>query len=119
MATDKQLIMNALHLIAKGNSYRFACRETGIAIKTIRRYQAILEKEGESAITRRGNRYYQPAEKVAAVLKIKNGFRVSVVAAEMGATEHSVRKWEKIYDIGGPDALKDKRFRQNRNCTKV
>jgi len=107
---DVSIIKQVAQLISEGRSYSYIFRVTGISPKTVKRYKALIEKEGEGAILRQGNRYYQTADKAGAVLAVlNNGESLSSVAARIGATESSIREWCKKYETGGIEALKDRR----------
>ena len=115
---DLNQISKAIHLMRKGATYAQAYRETGVSYKTIRRHMTLNDREGEEAHYRPGNRYYQTAEKVKAVLDVTDrGRSIQEVAAELGATDGSVRDWLAQYSTGGINALRDKR-RGRKNAPK-
>ncbi len=111
MKRDRTNISTALALLNSGKSYTEVTSVTGLSYKTLRRYLALHNKYGEAFLSP-GNRYYQTAEKVRAAINVLNGDSVPRVAAELGATEHSVRRWAKLYSEGGQSALKDKRLKR-------
>ena len=105
-------ILTAIRLLQEGKPYSAVTRATGITYKTLRRIESILHWHGIEAVLNRKNRYYQTAEKARAAIDVLNGREISAVAAELGATEHSVRQWRDLYAEGGIEALKDKRRRK-------
>lgn len=109
--TTKETKMKAIQMLQQGHSYSSIYRATGITEKSVKRYSTLVEKYGESSLDQSSNRYYQPAQKVGAVLAVKRGSSVADAAAELGATEHSVRQWIRIYDEAGAEGLKDRRIK--------
>lgn len=80
-----------------------------IDVKTLKTYLSTYRRDGEKALIQPGYRHYQTAEKQRAVLDVKAGKRYSCVAAELGASEYTVRRWVAAYNKLGLSALKDKR----------
>ena len=78
----------------------------------------MLEKGGIEAVLSPDSKFYQPAEKVRAAMDVLNGRSVADVAAELGASDYTVRRWVDRYRIGGIEAMKDRRALR-RGCRMV
>ena len=109
---DREHLAIALRMLGEGLSYSYITNKTGLSYKTLRRIESIQRLGGVQAVLSPRNRYYQPAEKAKAAIDVLNGRAVAEVAAEFGATEHSVRRWVDRYRQGGADALKDGRVQK-------
>jgi transposase-like protein len=78
----------------------------------------MLEIGGMEAVISQDNKYYQPAEKVRAAMDVLDGRSVADVAAELGASDYTVRRWVDRYRKGGIEAMKDRRVLR-RGCRMV
>lgn len=112
---DREHLVTALRMLGEGRSYSFITNKTGLSYKTLRRIESIQRLGGVQAVLSPRNRYYQPAEKAKAAIDVLNGRAVAEVAAELGATEHSVRHWRDVYVSEGIEALKDQRKKAKKN----
>ncbi len=98
----------AMRMLAEGQSRAAVSRLTGIDTKTLGRYWAAYQAEGEEAFKQK--RKYSVKFKMAVLDDIeKKGQTVALVSAKYGVPAITIKRWMASKEKGGNAALKDGR----------
>jgi transposase-like protein len=98
-----------MRLIAEGQSRAAVSRLTGIDTKTLGRYWAAYQAEGEKAFTQKRKHYSVRFKKTVLDDIEKKGQTVALVSAKYGVPAITIKRWMASKEKGGNAALKDGR----------